>query len=100
MFCALLTSQTGWARRPCGGTAVRPLFEEWLERQHGVLTFHMTQVLTGHGKFGRFLHRIRVEETPGCHHCDDRPEDGGAYGGGMPLLGRASPCPRGGDWSQ
>jgi hypothetical protein len=55
--------------------AVSPLFEAWLERPHGVLTFRMTQVLTGHGKFGRFLHRIREEPTPGCRHCVARPED-------------------------
>ena len=29
--------------------AVRPLFEEWLEKRLGVLTFRLTQVLTGHG---------------------------------------------------
>ena len=55
--------------------AISPLFEEWLERRHGVLTFRLTQVLTGHGSFGRFLCRIGREETPGCHHCVDRPED-------------------------
>ena len=55
--------------------AISPLFEEWLERRHGALTFRLTQVLTGHGCFGRFLHRIGREETPGCYHCEDRPED-------------------------
>ena len=55
--------------------AIRPLFKEWLERRHGALTYRLTQVLTGHGSFGRFLHIIRREETPGCHHCQDRPED-------------------------
>ncbi|KAJ8721482.1 hypothetical protein PYW07_002257 [Mythimna separata] len=55
--------------------AVSPLFEEWLERGHGVLSFRITQVLTGHGKFGRFLHRMKEERTPGCRHCVDRPED-------------------------
>uniref|UniRef100_A0A2H1WNZ5 SFRICE_012564 n=1 Tax=Spodoptera frugiperda TaxID=7108 RepID=A0A2H1WNZ5_SPOFR len=55
--------------------AVSPLFEEWLERRHGVLTYRLTQVLTGHGSFGRFLFLIGREETPGCHHCEDRPED-------------------------
>ncbi|KAJ8712220.1 hypothetical protein PYW07_005062 [Mythimna separata] len=29
----------------------------------------MTQVLTGHGKFGRFLHWMKQESTPGCRHC-------------------------------
>ncbi|KAJ8724789.1 hypothetical protein PYW07_015747 [Mythimna separata] len=46
-------------------------YEEWLERSHGVLSFGMTQVLTGHGKFGRFLHRPKEERTPGCRHCVD-----------------------------
>ena len=55
--------------------AVRPLFEEWLERRHGVLTYRMTQVLTGHGSFGRYLWLMGKEETPGCCHCEDRPED-------------------------
>ena len=39
-------------------------------RRHGDLTFHMTQVLTGHGCFGEFLCRIGKAATPGCHHCD------------------------------
>lgn len=55
--------------------AVSPLFVEWLDRPHGVLTFHMTQVLTGHGQFARFLYRIRADKTPGCYHCVDRRED-------------------------
>ncbi|KAJ8714348.1 hypothetical protein PYW07_002573 [Mythimna separata] len=42
---------------------------------HGVLSFRMTQVVTRHGKFGRFLHRIKEESTPACHYCVDRPED-------------------------
>ena len=55
--------------------AVRPLCQEWLERCHGVLRFRLTQVLTGHGYFSRFLHRIKRDETSGYHHCVDRPED-------------------------
>ena len=51
------------------------MYEVWLERHHGVLTFHLTQILTGHGYFGRFPHRIRRDETPGCRHCVDHPED-------------------------
>ncbi|KAJ8706685.1 hypothetical protein PYW07_012763 [Mythimna separata] len=51
--------------------AVSPLFEEWLERGLGVLSFCLSQVLTGHGKFGRYLHRIKEERTPGCRLCVD-----------------------------
>uniref|UniRef100_A0A2H1WCX8 SFRICE_025326 n=1 Tax=Spodoptera frugiperda TaxID=7108 RepID=A0A2H1WCX8_SPOFR len=38
--------------------AVSPLFEEWLERRHGVLTYRLTQVLTGHG--------VKAGEGTGC----------------------------------
>ena len=31
---------------------------------------HLTQVLTGHGCFSEYLHRIRKEATARCHHCD------------------------------
>ena len=57
------------------------IFEEWLERRHGVLTYRLTQVLTGHSKLEKFLCRWQ----------------GGAHGGGVPCLGGAPPCPRGGD---
>ena len=52
----------------------RPLFEQWLERHHGVLTFRLTQVLTGHGCFGRFLFGIWWDETLGRLHCVVRPK--------------------------
>ncbi|XP_072763564.1 uncharacterized protein [Anoplolepis gracilipes] len=31
----------------------------------------MTQILTGHGCFGEYLHRIGKEGTTSCHHCED-----------------------------
>ncbi|PZC86876.1 hypothetical protein B5X24_HaOG201735 [Helicoverpa armigera] len=48
---------------------VRPILKEWLEGRHGALSFRLTQVLTGHGCFGKFLCRIGREPTPECHHC-------------------------------
>ena len=32
----------------------------------------MVQVLTGHGCFGEYLHRIGREPTEVCHHCGAR----------------------------
>jgi hypothetical protein len=55
--------------------AVRPVLEQWLDRSHGALTFRLTQVLSDHGCFGRFLRRIRREESARCHHCDSCPEE-------------------------
>lgn len=49
--------------------AIRPVMAEWLRRQHGTLTFRLTQVLSGHGCFGKYLCRIRKEPTAECHHC-------------------------------
>nr|XP_049702859.1 uncharacterized protein LOC126055942 [Helicoverpa armigera] len=31
----------------------------------------LVQVLSGHGCFGSYLHRIGREETPQCHHCEE-----------------------------
>ena len=39
------------------------------------LTFRLAQVLTRYGCFERFLFRIRWDDTPGCHHCVERPKD-------------------------
>ena len=69
------------------------LFEVWLERRHGVLTYHLPQVLTGHGCFRRFLldsSRRFARVSPLCGPP-------GGYGGRVPRLGGAPPCPRGSD---
>ncbi|XP_046621171.1 uncharacterized protein LOC124305634 [Neodiprion virginianus] len=44
-------------------------WDEWHGRGHGRLTFRLTQVLTGHGCFADFLHRIGRAERPDCQHC-------------------------------
>lgn len=43
--------------------------EPWLSRKHGEVTFRMTQCLTGHGVFGRFLKRIDKVPTEECLYC-------------------------------
>ncbi|CAB3235600.1 unnamed protein product [Arctia plantaginis] len=51
--------------------ALQPVIAEWAGRQHGALSFRLTQVLSGHGCFGRYLHSVaRRELSPACHHCD------------------------------
>lgn len=49
--------------------AVRPVLDRWVDRKEGVLTFHLTQVLSGHGCFGNFLCRIGREQSAACHQC-------------------------------
>ncbi|XP_072932495.1 uncharacterized protein [Epargyreus clarus] len=48
--------------------AVLPNFRAWLKRRKCV-TYRLTQMLTGHGCFGEYLHRIGREATAQCHHC-------------------------------
>lgn len=47
----------------------------WCRRPHGQLNFHMTQLLTGHGCFGKYLHKIGKEATEACHHCRTEVDD-------------------------
>lgn len=35
----------------------------------GGLTFRATQIITGHGCFGQYLHRIGRDDTPECRYC-------------------------------
>ncbi|XP_011068801.1 PREDICTED: uncharacterized protein LOC105154779 [Acromyrmex echinatior] len=51
--------------------AILPCLEEWVDRGWGGLSFHATQVLTGHGCFEEYLCRIGKEPTTRYRHCDE-----------------------------
>jgi hypothetical protein len=51
--------------------ALLPNFEGWLDRHSGSLDYRLVQVMTGHGCFGHFLHRIGREQSAKCHHCPE-----------------------------
>ncbi|XP_071554589.1 uncharacterized protein [Temnothorax nylanderi] len=51
--------------------AIRPCLAEWLDSRRYGVSYHAVQVLTGHGCFGVYLHRIGKEATTECHHCDE-----------------------------
>lgn len=42
---------------------------KWHERRHGVVNFHLTQFLTGHGSFQAYLKRFNRSETDLCMIC-------------------------------
>ncbi|XP_018372104.1 PREDICTED: uncharacterized protein LOC108766986 [Trachymyrmex cornetzi] len=50
---------------------ILPCLDEWAGRGWGGLSFHLTQVLTGHECFGEYLCRIGKELMTQCHHCDE-----------------------------
>lgn len=42
-----------------------------MTRRWGGTSFHLTQLMTGHGCFGSYLDRIGSQEGgPRCHHCE------------------------------
>lgn len=50
--------------------AIRPVLDRWVERKHGQLTYHVVQILTGHGCFGRYLCNVAGREPSSvCHFC-------------------------------
>ncbi|KAL0842414.1 hypothetical protein ABMA28_014523 [Loxostege sticticalis] len=65
-----------WALRVANGRtgrrtvlAICPVLKEWVRRRHGRLTYRLTQILSGNGCFGDYLHRISREQSAACHHC-------------------------------
>ena len=51
----------------------------WLERPHGELDFWLTQVMSGHGVFNKYLHRMGISTSPECSNCDIRGRDDDAW---------------------
>lgn len=49
--------------------AIETQLQEWQDARVG-LSFRATQILTGHGCFGKYLHKIGRENTTRCWHCD------------------------------
>ncbi|XP_077295464.1 uncharacterized protein LOC143917757 [Arctopsyche grandis] len=49
--------------------------KQWCGRTHGDLSYHLTQLLAGHGCFGTYLHKIGKEATPICHQCEAADDD-------------------------
>lgn len=48
-----------------------PNLRSWLACTYVEHNYHTTQMLTGHGTFGSYLHRIGKLEKPNCWFCDE-----------------------------
>ena len=46
----------------------------WVDRRHGEINFHLTQVLSGHGCFRQYLHRFGHAESAACPSCANTEE--------------------------
>ncbi|KAL4100909.1 hypothetical protein QTP88_020934 [Uroleucon formosanum] len=52
-----------------------PDIEKWAKRKHGRCSYHLTQMLTGHGCFGKYLYRFKRRAEPVCVDCGDAEYD-------------------------
>jgi len=52
-----------------------PCIDDWCNRRHGQIEYHLTQFMSGHGCYSCYLHNIGKESSPGCHHCDSQLDD-------------------------
>lgn len=41
----------------------------WVNRKHGEIDYHITQLLSGHGCFASYLKRFSLKETDECWYC-------------------------------
>lgn len=46
-----------------------PEVSRWVDRRHGEVNFHLTQLLSGHGCFRQYLHKFGHAESPECPEC-------------------------------
>lgn len=51
-----------------------PNVSVWVDRKHGEVNFHLTQFLSGHGCFRKYLHRFGHAESPLCPACPNEEE--------------------------
>lgn len=52
-----------------------PNIETWSTRKHGETNFHLTQLLSGHGCYRKYLYRFGHDESPYCPACFGEEED-------------------------
>ena len=67
----LATWQQGWAEEMKGWWTLRliPSISEWAKREHGEVNFYLTQFLTGHEYFRKYLYNLNRFQTPLCKSC-------------------------------
>ncbi|CAD7080110.1 unnamed protein product [Hermetia illucens] len=66
-------SQTGrWTYR------IIPDIRRWFERNHGELSYELTQFLSGDGGYRVYLHRFGHDESPCCPRCGNVAENADA----------------------
>ena len=74
---SLQSWQTRWNNSQKGRWTYKLIVDirTWIERTHGESSYHLTQFLSGHGGYRKYLHRFGHDSSPICPHCLDVEED-------------------------
>ncbi|CAB0040785.1 unnamed protein product [Trichogramma brassicae] len=69
--------QTQWSATTKGRWTHRliPSIAAWIERRHGEVNYHLTQLLSGHGCFRSYLCRTKNDTSSSCPTCHPTVED-------------------------
>lgn len=54
---------------------LNPSIQDWSNRDYGECSYHLTQLLTGHGSFAAYLNRIGRAVDRTCQHCGEHTDD-------------------------
>lgn len=49
--------------------------DRWFNRNHGAVSYYLTQMLSGHGCFRAYLYKFKYEDSPECSTCSGVEED-------------------------
>lgn len=52
-----------------------PDVKKWVRRTHGETNFYLTQILSGHGNFGKYLYKFKIKSTATCELCNEAEDD-------------------------
>ncbi|CAB0040877.1 unnamed protein product, partial [Trichogramma brassicae] len=69
--------KTQWSATTKGRWTHRliPSIAAWIERRHGEVNYHLTQLLSGHGCFRSYLCRTKNDTSSSCPTCHPTVED-------------------------
>lgn len=69
--------QDRWTRESKGRWTAKLIkeIETWHSRNHGEVNFYITQMLSGHGYFRKYLYNMGKTESPACIYGDEPLDD-------------------------
>lgn len=54
--------------------AILPVFHSWIDKETGQLDHYLTQMITDHGSFRRYLYKMNKVDSGLCLHCRRSPD--------------------------